>query len=89
MTHVASLQPNHVPGLAVPQPPWPPAQPPSNMLLKEWKLVATPTSRTPADNGRRYEMRREAQEILPGLYLGPFQASTNMAKLRSMGVTHM
>ncbi|KAL1411305.1 hypothetical protein Q8F55_002256 [Vanrija albida] len=73
MTHVAALQPNHVPGLVVPQPPWPPAQPPSNMLLKEWK----------------YEMRREAQEILPGLYLGPFQASTNMAKLRSMGITHI
>ncbi|TXT13795.1 hypothetical protein VHUM_01162 [Vanrija humicola] len=34
-------------------------------------------------------MRREAQEVLPGLYLGPFQASTNMAKLRAMGITHI
>ncbi|WVF71536.1 hypothetical protein IAT40_006344 [Kwoniella sp. CBS 6097] len=37
----------------------------------------------------KYEMRREAQEILPGLYLGPFQASTNLDKMRLMGITHI
>ncbi|WVQ99354.1 hypothetical protein IAU59_006487 [Kwoniella sp. CBS 9459] len=37
----------------------------------------------------KYEMRREAQEILPGLYLGPFQASTNLDKMRMMGITHI
>lgn len=34
-------------------------------------------------------MRREAQQIIPGLLLGPFQASTNADKLRALGVTHM
>lgn len=34
-------------------------------------------------------MRREAQEIVTGLYLGPFQASTNLVKLKTMGITHM
>lgn len=38
---------------------------------------------------QRYEMRREAQEILPNLYLGPFQASTNLGRLRSMGIAYM
>ncbi|OCF40341.1 nuclease I [Kwoniella heveanensis CBS 569] len=37
----------------------------------------------------KYEMRREAQEILPGLYLGPFQSSTNLDKMRMMGITHI
>ncbi|WVO16219.1 hypothetical protein L204_103890 [Cryptococcus depauperatus] len=36
-----------------------------------------------------YEMRREAQLIIPGLYLGPFQASLNAGKMRSMGITHV
>lgn len=40
-----------------------------------------------ADN--RYEMRREAQEIIPGVFLGPIQASTNLNRLKSMGITHM
>lgn len=38
---------------------------------------------------RRYEMRREAQEILPGLYLGPFMASKSMETLRKLDITHM
>lgn len=37
----------------------------------------------------RYEMRRECQEILPGLLLGPFQASKSLETLKSLGVTHM
>lgn len=34
-------------------------------------------------------MRREAQLIIPGVYLGPFQASTNLNKLETLGITHM
>lgn len=37
----------------------------------------------------RYEMRRECQEIIPGLLLGPFQASKSLEVLNSLGVTHM
>ena len=37
----------------------------------------------------RYEMRRECQEILPGLLLGPFVASKSQETLTSLGVTHM
>ncbi|WWD17376.1 hypothetical protein CI109_101817 [Kwoniella shandongensis] len=37
----------------------------------------------------KYEMRREAQQIIPGLYLGPFQSSLNIHRLRDMGVTHI
>jgi len=34
-------------------------------------------------------MRRECQEILPGLFLGPFVASKSLETLQSLGVTHM
>jgi len=37
----------------------------------------------------RYEMRRECQEIIPGLLLGPFQVSKDLATLQSLGVTHI
>ena len=37
----------------------------------------------------RYEMRRECQEILPGLLLGPFVASKSLETLQSLGITHM
>jgi len=37
----------------------------------------------------RYEMRRECQEIIPGLFLGPFQVSKDLATLLSLGVTHI
>lgn len=43
----------------------------------------------PHETDDRYEMRREAQEIIPGVFLGPIQASTNMNRLKSMGITHM
>jgi len=43
----------------------------------------------PADVEWRYEMRRECQEILPGLLLGPFQASKSLEVLQSLGVTHI
>ncbi|KAI9568391.1 phosphotyrosine protein [Boletus coccyginus] len=35
------------------------------------------------------QMRRECQEILPGLLLGPFQASKSLETLKSLGVTHI
>ena len=37
----------------------------------------------------RYEMRRECQEILPGLFLGPFVASKSLETLTSLKVSHM
>ena len=37
----------------------------------------------------RYEMRRECQQILPGLLLGPFVASKNLQTLRSLNISHM
>lgn len=36
-----------------------------------------------------YEMRRECQEIAPGLYLGPFQVSKELNKLQALSITHM
>lgn len=43
----------------------------------------------PIDVEWRYEMRRECQEILPGLLLGPFVASKSLETLLSLGVTHI
>ena len=34
-------------------------------------------------------MRRQCQEILPGVLLGPLQASKSLETLKSLGVTHM
>ncbi|KAG9005413.1 hypothetical protein FRB94_010892 [Tulasnella sp. JGI-2019a] len=45
----------------------------------------TPTS----DVEWRYEMRRECQEIAPGLLLGPFQVSKDLEKLKELSVTHI
>ncbi|EPQ54744.1 phosphotyrosine protein phosphatases II [Gloeophyllum trabeum ATCC 11539] len=43
----------------------------------------------PGDVEWKYEMRRECQEILPGLLLGPFQVSKSLPTLQGMGVTHI
>ncbi|KAH6911543.1 protein-tyrosine phosphatase-like protein [Coprinopsis sp. MPI-PUGE-AT-0042] len=43
----------------------------------------------PGDVEWRYEMRRECQEILPGLFLGPFVASKSLETLQSLGITHV
>jgi len=43
----------------------------------------------PIDIEWRYEMRRECQEILPGLLLGPFVASKSLETLLGLGVTHI
>ncbi|KLT46571.1 phosphatases II [Cutaneotrichosporon oleaginosum] len=61
------------PTLTPPVGPWVPSEPPSDMHVQEWK----------------YEMRREAQAILPNLFLGPFQASTNLGRLREKRITHI
>ncbi|KAI8083072.1 phosphatases II [Halteromyces radiatus] len=37
----------------------------------------------------QYEMRREMQELLPGLYLGPFAVCRDVNTLKSHGVTHI
>ena len=38
---------------------------------------------------RRYDMRHQCQEILPGLLLGPFQVSKDLASLKELGISHM
>ncbi|KXN88116.1 Serine/threonine/tyrosine-interacting protein [Leucoagaricus sp. SymC.cos] len=43
----------------------------------------------PGDVEWRYEMRRECQEILPGLLLGPFAASKSLETLIAQGITHI
>ncbi|KAM6494111.1 Protein-tyrosine phosphatase-like protein [Amanita muscaria] len=43
----------------------------------------------PSDIEWRYEMRRECQEILPNLYLGPIMASKSLETLQSLGITHI
>jgi len=43
----------------------------------------------PGDVEWRYEMRRECQEILPGLLLGPFQASKSLETLQRLQITHI
>ncbi|TDL17722.1 phosphatases II [Rickenella mellea] len=43
----------------------------------------------PAEIEWRYEMRRESQEILPGLLLGAFQVSKSLESLQALGVTHI
>ena len=37
----------------------------------------------------RYDMRHQCQEILPGLLLGPFQVSKDLASLKELGISHM
>ncbi|CAM0134978.1 unnamed protein product [Umbelopsis sp. WA50703] len=37
----------------------------------------------------RYEMRREIQEILPSVFLGPFSACRDIQSLTSKGITHI
>ncbi|KAJ3561302.1 hypothetical protein NP233_g10276 [Leucocoprinus birnbaumii] len=43
----------------------------------------------PGDVEWKYEMRRECQEILPGLLLGPFAASKSLETLNALHVTHI
>ncbi|KAM5534952.1 hypothetical protein V8D89_011325 [Ganoderma adspersum] len=43
----------------------------------------------PSDVEWTYEMRRQCQEILPHLFLGPLQASKSLDTLKSLGITHI
>jgi len=43
----------------------------------------------PGDVEWRYDMRHQCQEILPGLLLGPFQVSKNLATLKELGISHI
>ncbi|KAF5382787.1 hypothetical protein D9615_002753 [Tricholomella constricta] len=43
----------------------------------------------PGDVEWRYEMRRECQEILPNLWLGPFVVSKSLDTLRQLKITHI
>ncbi|KAG0056420.1 hypothetical protein BGZ83_005135 [Gryganskiella cystojenkinii] len=37
----------------------------------------------------RYEQRREMQEILPSIFLGPYSATRNLQELQRAGITHI
>ncbi|EGG09583.1 uncharacterized protein MELLADRAFT_74376 [Melampsora larici-populina 98AG31] len=37
----------------------------------------------------KYEMRREAQEVLPSVFVGPYQASKDLNALTSSSITHI
>ncbi|KAI7868253.1 protein-tyrosine phosphatase-like protein [Spinellus fusiger] len=37
----------------------------------------------------QYEMRRDMQEILPGLYLGPLSVCKDIIHLQAIGITHI
>ncbi|KAG9046635.1 hypothetical protein FS837_003957 [Tulasnella sp. UAMH 9824] len=37
----------------------------------------------------RYEMRRECQQIVPGVLLGPFQVSKDLNKLKELNISHI
>lgn len=57
-------------------------QPPTGEQLKE-------IIQGPSDVEWRYEMRRDCQEIIPGLLLGPFLVSRNLERLKQLRVTHV
>jgi len=43
----------------------------------------------PGDVEWWYDMRHQCQEILPGLLLGPFQVSKDLASLKELGISHI
>jgi len=43
----------------------------------------------PPDVEWKYEMRRQCQEIVPNLLLGPFLVSKSLEMLRDLGITHI
>jgi hypothetical protein len=60
----------------------------------EWRFVARPGSVVSRSlliifATIRYEMRRDCQEIIPGLLLGPYLVSRELDKLRKLGISHM
>ncbi|KAL1918934.1 uncharacterized protein VTP21DRAFT_2315 [Calcarisporiella thermophila] len=63
------------------------------LLVPSFSIVSnalhTMNGVTPPPLEWRYEMRREMQEILSGLYLGPYTASRNLPLLTQAGITHI
>ncbi|KZV64366.1 phosphatases II [Peniophora sp. CONT] len=43
----------------------------------------------PSDVEWKYDMRHKCQEILPGLFLGPFVISKQLSALQELGITHI
>jgi len=37
----------------------------------------------------KYEMRREMQEVIPGVFLGPYAAAKDHAALKNNRITHI
>lgn len=50
---------------------------------------STESSRTADMPNWKRDMRHEAQEILPGLWLGPFTVASSKSRLQEIGVTHL
>ncbi len=46
------------------------------------------TQLLPVDGSWTYEKKREAQEILERVYLGPFDAGRREEVMRELGITH-
>ena len=65
------------------------ATPPFVRLLIPTAYADHPPSAPLSANDDRYEMRRECQEILPGLILGPLQAAKSLDILQRLGITHV
>ncbi|EIN12688.1 phosphotyrosine protein [Punctularia strigosozonata HHB-11173 SS5] len=64
-----------------------PARPPGPAQLSADEL--RDMVQGPGDSEWKYEMRRECQEIIPGLLLGPFLISKSLETLQSLGITHV
>ncbi|ORZ00163.1 protein-tyrosine phosphatase-like protein [Syncephalastrum racemosum] len=52
------------------------------------EFFATENAKSTIDDWR-YEMRREMQEIVTGLFLGPFSACKDTDKLHKLGISHI
>lgn len=61
----------------------------------DWPLPLQPKEpKIPRESGDplgdwKYEMRREAQQIIPGLFVGPYQISRLLQPLQNLGITHI
>jgi hypothetical protein len=55
----------------------------------EWRWVQDQGRLVILNALSRYEMRRQCQEIVPQVLLGPFMVSKSLETLQELGVTHM
>ena len=76
----SSSSPNRIHSSAVPLTAFP--------RLNRKLLATTPELADPVADWR-YEMRREAQEILPGLFVGPYQSSRSLDTLHALAISHI